>query len=106
MNQMGTRGTTLLNTSRARRKAPMRKVMHQAPEVVHEAQDHKLSPFVTIPGARGPVLGSGTLWFVVTAFMRSFRGPDKSGHDKLYHDPSLRRLASLCHGGYTCSSHC
>ncbi len=48
-------GTTLLSTSRARRKVHIRKVMRLVPEVVSAAPDDKLSPFVTIPGACGRV---------------------------------------------------
>ena len=49
--QMGTMGTTLLRSSRARRKGCMRKVMRLVPEVVREVPDDKLSLFVPIPGA-------------------------------------------------------
>ena len=58
MKQMGTIGTTLLKSSRTRRKVPLRKVMRHVPEAVRTAPDDKLSLFVTIPGASGPVLKS------------------------------------------------
>src|SRR5260370_2769458 len=49
-------GTTLLKSSRARRKVRIRKVMRLVAEVVRAAPDDKLSLFFTIPGASGPVL--------------------------------------------------
>src|SRR6266704_419293 len=45
-----------------------------------------------------PIAGSGPVWFVVTAFMRSARSPDESGHyerARLYHYP----IAPFLDGG-------
>ncbi len=52
MSQIGTIGTKLLNTSRARRKVRMRKVMRLVPEVVRAAPDDKLPghPGSCLPG--------------------------------------------------------
>src|SRR6266404_9027788 len=58
MNRTGTTGTTLLNTSRARRKGRICKVMHHVPEVARVAPNDKLSSNVPIPGAAGTVLKS------------------------------------------------
>src|SRR5260370_3359361 len=65
--QIGTMGTKILNTSRARRKGRIRKVMRLVPAVVRAAPDDKLSLFVTILGARGPVLQNFSPDWAITA---------------------------------------
>ncbi len=47
LHQMGTTGTTLLSTSRTRRKVHMRKVLCLAPEVVRAAPDHNCPYFLS-----------------------------------------------------------
>ena len=54
-----TLGTTLLNTSRARRNDRVRKVMHHAPEVVRAVPDDKLSPFAPIRSTGAAKFGFG-----------------------------------------------
>ncbi len=48
MKKTGTTGTTLLKTSRARRKVRTRKVMRRVPQVVCAAPNNKLSLFATL----------------------------------------------------------
>src|SRR5436190_838693 len=54
INQIGTMGTKILRSSRARRKVRIRKVIRLVPELVRAAPDDKLSLFINILGAGGP----------------------------------------------------
>src|SRR5260370_10559576 len=61
-----------------------------------------------VPQIQGDVLGmkkfsGGTVWFVVTAFMRSCGCPDKSGHYepcRIYHSLDRLRVAFRAAAGY------
>src|SRR5260370_14419228 len=89
MNQIGTLGTKLLKSSRARRKVPLGNVMRLVPEAVRAAQYDKLSLFVTIPGAGGPVLKS-----LVPGWVPTLGSQFAVNADKLTEAEKVLRLGS------------